>query len=735
MKRCYFAPLLLFSTGIFFLRDWNPIPSTNKSAIVAFPLSAQANPKAQTKVLDSYGQLPLSFEANHGQTDGRVKFLSHVRGYTLFLTEHEAVLALDEKVDAGKAKIAGAGYAAGNGTTKLETHGVLRMKLRGANPATNVTGLDELAGRSNYFIGNDPTKWRTNVPTYAKVQYKEVYSGIDLVYHGSERQLEYDFIVAPGADPRRIAFDVSGAKQILRDAEGGLVFKVGNHEIRWQIPVVYQKESEDGAPQEIAATYTITGKSRISFELAKYDTTRPLYIDPVIYSTYLGGTNTDSGAAIAVDSSGNVYVTGATFSADFPTTTGTFQTACNGGSNCSQYSDAFVTKMNATGTALVYSTYLGGSAADSGAGIAVDSSGNAYISGMTASTDFPTTSGAFQTTGDGADAFVAEIDPAGSALVYSTYLGGSYGSSGTGIALDSAGDAYVVGNTYGGYHVADDFPTTPGAFQTTCDASCAFVTEFNPTGTALLYSTYLGAGSLLSSIAVDSSGSAYVTGEVSNGSVPTTPGAFQPTCGGLGYAFVTKFNLTGTALVYSTYLCSPVLSGGSGITVDSSGDAYVTGSAGNGFPTTPGAFQTFCGDQGVIECSAAFVAEINPAGSALVYSTYLGGGATDTGSSIAVDSSGNAFVTGQATAGDFPTTLGAFQTTFNGPSDAFVAEVNPSGSALYYSTYLGGSAADHGYGIALDSSENLYVTGTTFSADFPTTTGAYQTACKRGQRM
>jgi hypothetical protein len=688
------------------------------------------DPKVQVKVVDKYGKLPLIFEANRGQTDRRVKFLSRLPGYTLFLTNDEVVLALYGNVNKQWAKIDAAGHAPRRNTPTPEAEGVLQMKLHNANPPASLTGLDELAGRSNYFIGNDPRNWRTNIPNYAKVQYEEVYPGIDLVYHGSEQQLEYDFIIAPGADPGRIAFDILGAKQILRDKRGDLLFKVGEREIRWHRPVVYQKEKWDGAPEEIAADYAITGKDRVSFELAKYDATRPLYIDPIIYSTYLGGSNSDVGSAIAVDSSGNVYVTGHTLSTDFSTTTGAYQTSCNGGSSCSQYGDAFVTKMNATGTALIYSTYLGGSAADAGAAITLDSSGNAYITGQTSSTDFPTTSSAFQRTGNSAgDVFVTEIDPGGSALVYSTYLGGSFGSGGKSIAVDSAGDAFVTGFTGSGDHIPDDFPTTPGAFQTTCYNACVFVAEFNPTGTALVYSTYLSSGIVLSSIAVDGSGSAYVTGYTFAGSVPTTPGAFQTTCGGAQDAFVTKFNATGTALVYSTFLCSPKVSGGYAITVDSSGNAYVTGAASDGFPTTPGAFQTTCNDLGVPLCSAAFVTEVNPAGSALVYSTYLGGSASDQGSSIAVDSSGDAFVTGTAYSIYFPTTPGGFQTSLDGPSDAFVAEVNPSGSALYYSTYLGGSAADYGYGIALDSSHNAYVTGTTSSTDFPATTGVFQATC------
>jgi len=602
--------------------------------------------------------------------------------------------------------------------------GVLRMKLRNANPATRVTGVDELAGTSNYFIGNDPAKWRTNVPTYAKVKYEGIYSGIDLVYYGNQRQLEYDFIVAPGANPNRIAFDVRGAKRIRRTEHGELVFKVGEDEIRWHKPVVYQEK--DGTRREIAAHYAITDTNSIAFEVAKYDASRPLYIDPLIYSTYLGGSGQDAGYGIAVDNLGNAYVTGYTSSSNFPVTSGAFQTTCCG---------AFVTKLNPTGTALVYSTYLDNGW---GRGIAVDATGNAYVTGN-AGGGFPVTPGAFQTVCGGTceygNAFVTKLNPTGSVLVYSTYLGGSgvYGDLGTGIAVDNSGNAYVTGQTS-----STNFPVTPDAFQTTFgDGSTdAFVTKFNPQGSALVYSTYLGGSGydLGNGIAVDSLGSAYVSGSTESTDYPVTPGAFQTACGGgttggCYDAFVTKFNPQGSALVYSTYL------GGSGndynpnIAVDSSGNAYVTGTTqSTDFPVTPGAFQTTCGS--ARHCENAFVTKLNPTGSALVYSTYLGGSG-DTGNGIAVDSSGNAYVTGQ-TGRRFPVTRGAIQKIGN--LAAFVTKLNPTGMALVYSTLLGGSDSDScwqtwGQSIAVDSFDNAYVTGATCSNDFQTTPGAFQTTC------
>jgi hypothetical protein len=783
MKRAYFACLFLCLTTTILFSQSNPVPSMNPSAKVASPVSAsQADPKAQAKILDSYGKLPLSFEVNHGQADARVKFLSRTGGYSLFLTGDETVLALRGKKakniapkrtisspvetrpaapeqpaekfrfvsghrfsDAASSAKSEAPSGAGHRPATDRTPGtVLRMKLRHANPAAKVTGVDELPGTSNYFIGNDPTKWRTNVPTYAKVKYEGIYSGIDLVYYGNQRQLEYDFIVAPGADPRRIAFDVSGAKQIRRDACGDLVLKMSEGEIRWHKPVAYQ--DKDGTRQEIAAHYAITDKNRVAFELAKYDASRPLYIDPLIYSTYLGGNGSEVyslyglGGSIAVDSAGNAYVTGLTDSTDFPTMNPLQPT------NRSYYGTAFVSKINPSGSALVYSTYLGGSAQDYGTGIAVDSTGNAYVTGYTSSTDFPTMNPLQPVYGGGnGDAFVAKINPKGSALVYSTYLGGSGGDSGGAIAVDSVGDAYVFG-----YTSSTNFPVTSGAFQTVCNggSNCstfgdAFVTKLNPEGSAMVYSTYLGGSSWdsafsLGGIAVDSTGNAYVTGTTYSTDFPVTPGAFQTVCGdpacALGDAFVTKLNPTGSALVYSTYLGGIRQDSGGGIAVDSTGNAYVTGSTySTNFPVTSGAFQIVC--NGGSNCSTfgdAFVTKLNPTGSALIYSTYLGGSRFDLGFGVAVDSVGSAYVTGATASRNFPTESPFRKHYGGGQLDAFVSRLNPAGSALIYSTYLGGSAQDSGLGIAVESAGNAYVTGGTYSTDFPVTPGAFQTVCNDG---
>jgi hypothetical protein len=688
-------------------------------------------PGTQDRIADNYGKLPLSFEVNQGQSDPQVKFLSGGSGYSLFLTGDEAVLTLrGSKPESNKETISGANHALPPGGSKAG--GALRMKLRNANSAARVTGMDQLPGTSNYFVGNDPAKWRTNVPTYAKVKYESIYSGIDLIYYGNQRQLEYDFIVSPGADVHRILFDVLGVRRVRRDEHGDLVLRMAEGEIRWHKPAVYQEK--DGVRQEVAAHYAITDKNRVGFVVSRYDTSRTLYIDPIIYSTYLGGSTFDFGNAIAVDGAGNAYVTGSAASANFPTTPGAFQTVCR---SCPS-PEAFITKLNPTGSALVYSTYLGGSGndfgGDRGNSIAVDSAGNAYVTGVTQSSNFPVTRGAFQKTFPGGpfgSGFVTELDPTGAALVYSTYLGGnastySESTAGTAIAVDSAGYAYVTGTTS-----STNFPTTPGAFQTTLNGfSNAFVTKFNHTGSALVYSTYLaGSGGPITGdagqgIAVDSAGNAYVTGATGSANFPTTPGAFQTTCGNScgGNAFVTKFNSTGSALIYSTYLGGSGTAG-SGIAVGSSGDAFVTGlTLSTDFPVTPGAFQTTCGGCG-FTAGDAFVARVNSSGSALVYSTYLGGNNSDWGASIAVDGAGNAYVTGVTASTNFPT-MDPLQPTNEGglgSNEAFVAKLSPGGSALVYSTYLGANGNDSGSGIAVDSSGSAYVTGNTHSANFPTT--------------
>jgi hypothetical protein len=690
-------------------------------ALSPWTLHAAAIPEGKVAVQEAYGKLPLVFEANGGQTAPQVTFLSRGLGHTLFLTPTEAVLVLSKREAPSKGTFESSSKA---------TQTVLRMTFLGANAKPRVTGQEELPGKANYFIGNDPAKWRTNVPTYAKVQNHDLYPGIDLIYYGNQRQLEYDFVVAPGADPQQIKLAFQGAEDVKIDGQGDLILQVNGGEVRLFKPNVYQ--NINGKKQIIAGRYILQPSQnderltnnvgpgiQIGFQVAAYDASRPLIIDPMLfYSSYLGGNGDDEAFGIAVDIAGNAYVTGLTTSTNFPTTLGAFQTAFGGGPY-----DVFVTKLNPTGSGLFYSTYLGGGGDDRARGIAVDAADNAYVTGFTFSTNFPTTAGAFQTAFPGGSAvFITKLNPTGSGLVYSTYLGGGGDDKAFGIAVDASGNAYVTGRTTG-------LPTTLGSFDPidTCSGSAPFVTKLNTTGSGLVYSTFLCGNASTGQavgIAVDVSGNAYVTGAASQ-TFPTTTGAFQTTLNG-NNAFVAKLNPTGSGLVYSTFLGGSGTDNTHGITVDASGNAFVTGATNStNFPITPGAFQTTLNGG-----SDAFVTKLNPTGTALVYSTYIGGSQGEDGDSIAVDPSGNAYVTGLTTSVDFPTTGGAFQMTYGGGgSDAFVTKLNPIGSGLVYSSFLGGVGSDAGRGIAVDAFPNpyAYVTGLTDSTNFPTTPGAFQT--------
>ena len=757
---------------------WGLIVVSASLASAAGQASQPANNVAsrRAQAAQNYGKIPLSFETNRGQAGKTVRFVSRGSGYSLLLTDSSAVLALT-KPDAAEAK---SGPLSERGPKSALAHkdgkaAIVRMDLAGANRDLRVTGVDQLPGVANYFIGNDPAQWRTGVPTYAKVKYTGVYPGIDLVYYGNQRQLEYDFVVAPGASPKSIRVEFAGAKKLDLTADGDLTVSAANGEIAFHKPVIYQVK--DGLRQPVDGQFALLAKNAIGFTLGQYDHSKPLVIDPVLtYSSYLGGSLSDGANGIAADNSGNAYVVGTTFSTNFPVTTGAFQSANNEPSN---FQCVFVSKLNPTGTALVYSTYLGGSGnpgdhsiyGDVGIGIAVDSSGDAYVTGDAQSTNFPVTTGAFQTVNnstkvDTENVFVTKLNPTGTAIVYSTYLGGNNQDYGSGIAVDSSDYAYVTGNTS-----SSTFPITAGAFQVTNNSdltdgwSDAFVTKLNTTGTALAYSTYLGGsgyGAKGAGIAVDSSGDAYVTGSAASTDFPITNGAFQIVNNAAAAAgpqtvaynvFVTKLNPTGTALEYSTFLGGLIDDYGAGIAVDGSGDAYVTGQAwSQNYPVAGSAFQP-TNNAYANDAPTGFVTEVNSTGTGLVYSTFLGGtgipaqpcgsdctssGSGDSGQAIAVDGLGDAYVTGSATSSNFPTTSGAYQTVNNAAGypniksfigeNAFITKLNPGGSALLYSTYLGGSTQDYGYGIALDGVGGVYVAGQTSSTNFPVTTDAYQIA-------
>ncbi|MGE3465591.1 MAG: beta strand repeat-containing protein [Pyrinomonadaceae bacterium] len=689
----------------------------------------------------SIGALPVYFEENRGQFDDKAKYFARgTNGFDLFLTATDAVYVVAQKQQEHKEQ---AQYSkldalkAVDRTPRSAT--AVYMTLVDANEQAESTGSQQLEHRTNYFKGEE-SNWRTDIPNYGQVRIADVYQGIDTVWYGRENGgVQYDFVVAPNADPGQIKWEVKGAQSVELDAEGSLIIKTEYGDIKQNKPYTYQEI--DGLRQEIESRFVLETETTgirdprsaiVKFYLGGYDPSKPLVIDPSVnlstlgFSTFLGGTGSEQGHAIAVDNAGDVYVTGETDLPGFPTTPGTFDPTYNG------LDDVFVTKINAAGTALLFSTFIGGNSEDVSFGIAVDSSGNALVTGYTfgGSLVYPTTAGAFDMTHNGtSDVFVTKLDAAGSALLYSTFIGGSENEVGEGIAIDPAGNAFITGNTSGG---ASAYPTTAGAFDTTHNGSNdVFVTKLNAAGSDLLYSTFIGGSSTESGngIAIDPSGNAFIAGTTLGGSpaYPTTAGAFDTTHNDSFDVFVTKLNAAGSDLHYSTFIGGNFQDNGRGIAIDSSGNAFVTGHTEGGdpsYPTTAGAFATT--HSGVTD---VFVTKLNAAGSDLLYSTFIGESDTDEAFDIAVDPSGNTFITGYTTSPAYPTTAGAFDTTHNGGLDVFVTKLNPAGSALLDSTFIGGSSNDFGFSIAIDPSGNALITGNTGGGTpaYPTTDGAFDT--------
>lgn len=674
-----------------------------------------ANPAEQARIAANFGSLPLSFEPNLGQTDPQVKFLSRNSHYNLFLTSNEAVFTLPvTSAKDARAQV----IATKTGTMSPSSVAVMRLRLLGAGVAPQVDGLTPLGGHSNYFHGSDASQWVRDVPQYAQVNYRGIYPGVDLTFYGQERQLEFDFVVKPGADPAKVALGIAGATKIQTDAAGDLLIMSAGGDLRLHKPVAYQQLGDTKQP--VDARFVVKG-TEVALSVGKYDHGRELVIDPIVsYSTYKGGGGEDQASSVTVDASGNAYITGEAGDNTFPHTTAT---TFAGGLH-----DAFLVKLGPTGAQL-YSTLFGGAGDDSGNGIALDGT-SVYVAGGTKSINFPGVTGKFQTLPAGPlNAFVAKFDAGTGTLTFATYLGGSTSDAAEGIAADSTGQVYVVGQTQ-----STNFPTL-NAFQPTFGGNFdAFVTVLNPTFTPpLVYSTYLGgtAADVGAAIALDGNKKIYVTGNTA-GSFPVTGGVFQGTSGGVDDAFVAKLDptLSGTAsLIYATYLGGSGEDVANGIAVDpATGFAYVTGTtASSNFPLQGAAFGALKGSQD------AFVTELNATATApLKFSTYLGGTGTEVAVAIALDGSKNVYVTGQTSSTDFPT-ASATQASSGGGLDAFVSEFNPSGNALVFSTYLGGSGSEDVPGagvlggIAVDSSNNILVVGDTNSTNFPTTSALQST--------
>lgn len=590
------------------------------------------------------------------------------------------------------------------------------MSFVGANTGIIPQGMEESDAKYHYLRGNDPAQWNTNLSAYRKLRYNGLWEGIDLELTGGSQGLKMCWYLDAPARISALRLRLEGGNELALNEDGSLMLKHALGELVDPAPIAWQ--IVDGQKITVDCAFRIDEENEYGFILSgSYNESLPLVIDPLIpYTTYLGGNSSVVIRDIAVDNQGHAYVAGFTTSTDFPVTPGAFQTTMSG-------QTAFVTKLSEDGSSLVYSTFLGGNSSDAALGITVDASGFAYITGSTRSVDFPVTPGAFQTSLNGiTNAFIAKLSEDGSSLVYSTFLGGSGDDSGLGIAIDNAGFAYITGQTS-----SLDFPVTPGAFQTTRQGiACSFVTKLSTDGGGLIYSTYIGGTTGNDSayrIALGSGTFAYIVGTTGSTDFPVTPGAFQTTLHGVVDAFVTKFSIDGSSLVYSTYLGGSTFQNGFDIAVDSGGHACVVGeTTSTDFPVTPGAFQTTMPGG-----SSAYITKFSSDGSSLTASTFLGGSEDNSGSGIAVNPGGFIYVTGYTTSEDFPTTPEIIPSSFQGDLDSIVSILSPDLSRLMVSYYLGGSEFDTGNSIALGPKGGFFSAGITFSSDFPVTPGAFQT--------
>ncbi|MBI2864483.1 MAG: SBBP repeat-containing protein [Chloroflexi bacterium] len=706
---------------------------------------------------------PVMFIENVGQFDAGARFQVRGSNSTVYLAEDAVWFTLRERRQTETGSVDPTdrlgfgnrvGLAATNGPDHFEDMTTppvkavnLKLSFVGANPNPVIEPFDRLDTHVSYFTGSDPAKWRSDVPVWGGVRYKDLYPGIDLEVTGDRGRMVQQMVSRLGADLSAVRLRIEGAESVLLLKDGDrlalttasgdfllpLFSLLANDSIDSEAgrskgrvanlaPSLLRDDTSGAGAWEIAAPFAMRAEGNSN----RLPSVGLSGVSDLIYATFLGGSSGDSGEGIAVDANGAAYVTGDTVSSNFPVTTGAYDRLYNG------HRDVFVVKMNATGANLAYATFLGGSDNDYGYAIAVDTSGAAYVTGETGSSNFPVTTGAYDASFNGgnifpSDAFVVKLNASGTHLAYATFLGGSDNDYGYAIAVDTSGAAYVTGET-GSSH---DFPVTSGAYQTSCGFSSAFVVKLNTSGSDLAYATCLGGADKGIGIAVDASGAGYVTGETGSSNFPVTAGAYDTSFNGpLGGndAFVAKVNATGASLAYATFLGGSSFDYGIGVAVDTSGAAYVTGKTiSSDFPVTTGAYDT--SSNGGYD---AFVVKLDATGAKLDYATFLGGSGFDYGYGIALDTSGAAYITGATKSRDFPATTGAYDTSHNGGSyglDAFVAKLNATGTDLTYATFLGGSDDDYGgIGIAVDTSGSAYVTGATDSYDFPVTSGAYDTS-------
>jgi predicted MPP superfamily phosphohydrolase len=704
------------------------LPSVNRNTIqgssAAMECNSQISDNKQKQILDNSPSIPLFFTMNKGQFPAEVLFQTRTPEATIYLCKNKIVTVFIRELNDSKSGELNENQNSLEHMLMRETQPMERIstvaEFIGENPSTVITGEHRLPNNNNYFIGNDPLNWQTNVPNYQSVTYNNVYPGIDLKYYANKNGLKYDFIVNPGADFSQIQVHYTGISELSVTSNGALQVETRFGVISENTPLVYQKIG--GVTHEIQGRYVLRSSNVFGFMIEGYDPLIPLVIDPaIVYSTFLGGTGDDHGYNIAVDANGSAYISGITDSSDFPTTPGAYDTTFNG------RLDIFVTKLSPSGKTLVYSTFIGGADLDFTYNIAVDTHGSAYITGGTVSSDFPTTPGAYDTTfNNDEDGFVTKLSPSGNTLVYSTFLGGGSDKrdieAGEGIVVDVDGFAYISGTTD-----SSDFPTTPGAYDTALNGiTDGFVTKLSPSGNTLVYSTYLGGYSYewFGVITVDGNGSAYITGITDSSDFPTTPGAYDTALNGHSDVFMTRLSPSGNTLIFSTFLGGTSNeSRADSLALDAMGYTYIAGYTDSiDFPTTPGAFDTTYNGHGDV-----FVTKLSPSGKTLVYSTFLGGTDGESHGEIAVDVNESVYITGVTNSSDFPTTPDAYDTTYNGDYDVFVTKLSPSGNTLVYSTFLGKNNEDVGFDIAMDTNGYTYITGTTNSSDFPTTPDAYDT--------
>lgn len=676
----------------------------------------------------AYGQIPLSFEANEGQVPSEYSFVAHGAAYDSYFAPRGVLIAMHSTTGAANRQV--------------------RISFGGGGASTP-HGVDILPTRTNYFIGNDPARWQTNVPSFGRIRYERVFPGVDVAFYGRRKQLENDFIVQPGADPAAVSFQVAGADSVAVDSAGDLVVQVAGEELRWKKPGIYQ---EDGGGQKwIDGGYVVGPANTVKFRVGAYDRTRALVIDPVlVFSTYMGRNLDETGIRIALDAAGNIVVGGVTTSNNFPVVNSLDPPVGR------STTDAFVIRVSPDGATLLSSTVIGGNRRTVGAGLALDGAGNIYLAGATIADDYPTTKGVFQPAYAGGgdlgssvgDGFITKLDPSASKILYSTFLGGSDSDGIAAIAVDAQGNAYVTGGT-----TSNNFPVSSNAFQSFYRGSSnnaqikvgdAFVTKINPNATAIVYSTLLGGSGddAPSSIVVDAGGVAYVGGytgstnfPVLNAAIPAFKGSGGQEYTYFGDGFISAIKPDGSGLVYSTYLGGRFDDGVTALALDKSGALYATGyTLSTDFPLAGNSAQTTnhgSGTNVLIHPGDGFLTKFDKNG-AIVYSTYLGGAGDDSGLGVATDGAGNVYVTGFTNSSDFPLTAPVQNTNKGGggqpylrSGDAFVTQFNPAG-AIVFSTFIGGSKDDGGVGIVVDSGGSIYITGNTMSLDFPVTAGVLQ---------